>query len=133
MANPFFLSGSTPDDFEQVSDRRNLLPPCPDSPNCVSVTRSYQYASDTVFDTAESVIKSMGALELDTLEEPLRLNAVFKVFIYKDDFIVLIEEAEGSSCHVHLRSASRVGYSDLGVNRRRVKRFLRKLEAVLGE
>lgn len=72
----------------------------------------------------------MGAVELKTLEEPLRLNAVFRVFIYKDDFIVLIEE-EASASHLHIRSASRVGYSDLGVNRRRVKRFIRKLEKEL--
>jgi len=71
----------------------------------------------------------MGAHNVELLEEPLRINTVFKAFIYKDDFIVLIEDEEAgdSTCRVHIRSSSRVGYSDLGVNRRRVKRFLRKL------
>jgi len=129
MAKPFFLSGSTSDDFEQTVERRNLLPPCPDSPNCIRISRVFQHAKTKVYNTAKTVIKNMGAHDVELLEEPLRINAVFKAFIYKDDFIVLIEdeEANDSSCCVHIRSSSRVGYSDLGVNRRRVKRFLRKL------
>lgn len=133
MANLFFFNGSTSDDFDQPSDKRSLLPPCPDSPNCVRLTRSYQYSCATVFDAAQAVLKEMGAIDMEALAEPLRLNVVFRVFIYKDDFIVLVDEGKDSTCHIHLRSASRIGYSDLGVNRRRVKRFLRKLETELEE
>ena len=133
MSNPFFLSGSTSNDFEQTVDKRNLLPSCPDSPNCVRLIRAYRHSKETVHKAAERVIKEMGAIEKELLDEPLRIKAVFKIFIYKDDFIVLVEDSDDSSCHVHIRSASRVGYSDLGVNRRRVKRFLRKLEKALGK
>jgi uncharacterized protein (DUF1499 family) len=129
---PFFLSGSTSNDFEQTIGERNPLPPCPDSPNCVRISKAYQHKKEWVYKASESVIDDMDAVKMELLDEPLRLKAVFKVFIYKDDFTVLIEEADDSSCRVHIRSASRVGYSDLGVNRRRVKRFLRKLNKALG-
>lgn len=131
MARLFFFSGSTSDDFDQAGKRDDLLPPCPDSPNCIRIIKSYDDDPDTVFKTAESVIRDMGAVELQKLDKPLRLITEFRVLIFKDDFMVLIEEAEGATCSVHIRSASRVGYSDLGVNRRRVKRFLSKLEKKL--
>ncbi len=133
MSSPFILSGSTSNDFEQTVDKRNLLPSCPDSPNCVRIIRAYRHSKETVHKAAEKVIQDMGAMEQELLVEPLRIKAVFKVFIYKDDFIVLVKDGEESSCYLHIRSASRVGYSDLGVNRRRVKRFLRRLDTELAE
>lgn len=64
--------------------------------------------------------------------ESRQIDAVFKIFIYKDDFAVQTEATDESSGFVHIRSSSRTGYSDLGVNRRRVKRFLRLLKKQLG-
>ncbi|MDX1585756.1 MAG: DUF1499 domain-containing protein [Balneolaceae bacterium] len=134
MANPFFLSGSTPDDFEQPDNRRNLLPPCPDSPNCVRLNRSFNYEPDATLHAAKSVLEDMGAIKMNMLEDPLRISCVFRAFIFKDDFNLLIDPLDDdNSCVVHIRSASRVGHSDLGMNRRRVKRFLRKLETELEE
>ena len=131
MSNLFFFSGSTSNDFEQTVEKRNLLPSCPDSPNCVRIIKAYRHSKETVHKAAERVIEEMGAIEKELRDEPLRIKAVFKVFIYKDDFIVLAENGDDSSCNLHIRSASRVGYSDLGVNRRRVKRFLRRLDTEL--
>lgn len=131
MANPLFLSGSTPEDFDQPDDVHNPLPPCPDSPNCVRISRKLPYDKDKVFKASVDAIEMMGAAEKKLLESPLRISAVFKVFIYKDDFTVLVQEAGADTSYLHLRSSSRVGYSDLGVNRRRVKRFLKKLRKIV--
>lgn len=132
MSNFLFLSGSTPDNFNQTEDIRNPLPPCPDSPNCVRISRKLPYNKDVVFKASIAAIDQMDALEKKLLEDPLRISAVFKVFIYKDDFTVLLEEDGNDTAYLHLRSSSRIGYSDLGVNRRRVKRFLKKLNKALG-
>jgi uncharacterized protein (DUF1499 family) len=43
-----------------------------------------------------------------------------KVFKFVDDFEIRIDAEEHQ---LHIRSASRIGYSDLGVNRRRVEQF----------
>ena len=51
-----------------------------------------------------------------------RLVATFtsRLFRFVDDFALRVD---GSAGLLHIRSASRVGYGDFGVNRRRVERF----------
>lgn len=131
MAIPFFLSGSTSDDFDQTDDITNPLPPCPDSPNCVRLSQKLSSDADKVFKYAKKVLQDIGAVKINTTEEKRHLESVFKVFIYKDNFFVQVEKVGDSDSILHLRSSSRVGYSDLGVNRRRVKKFLRKLDKEL--
>lgn len=51
------------------------------------------------------------------------LHAVFtsRIFRFKDDFEARLEAgSDPAEAKIHVRSASRVGYSDLGANRRRV-------------
>ena len=59
--------------------------------------------------------------------ESRRLDAVFTVFLFKDDVALRIEPHDDGAA-LHIRSASRTGYSDLGVNKRRVKKFFAELE-----
>jgi len=54
-----------------------------------------------------------------------KLESVFKVFFFRDDMAVQVTEKDSTSSYLHIRSASRVGESDLYVNTRRVKKFLR--------
>ncbi|MCU7800664.1 MAG: DUF1499 domain-containing protein [gamma proteobacterium symbiont of Lucinoma myriamae] len=44
------------------------------------------------------------------------------MFKFFDDFELRLDN---TTHKLHIRSASRVGYSDFGVNKRRVKRFLK--------
>lgn len=131
MATPFFLSGSTSEDFDLHDNITNPLPSCPDSPNCVRVSKKFKTSTDIVFEAAKSAIKKMGPVNMKIIDDPLRINAVFKAFIFKDDFVLLVESKSESSTVIHIRSSSRIGHGDLGVNRRRVKKFLRKLEEEL--
>ncbi|MCP3935209.1 MAG: DUF1499 domain-containing protein, partial [Actinomycetia bacterium] len=48
----------------------------------------------------------------------LHAEATSLIFRYVDDLEVLIDPGTGK---IHLRSASRAGYSDLGVNRKRIQ------------
>jgi uncharacterized protein (DUF1499 family) len=56
----------------------------------------------------------------------LEATATTMWFGFKDDIVVRIR-AEGSGSRVDVRSASRVGDSDLGANAKRIKEFLARL------
>jgi uncharacterized protein (DUF1499 family) len=47
------------------------------------------------------------------------------VFRFVDDFMLHLTPSDGI---IHIRSASRTGYSDFGVNRRRVESIKKKLQ-----
>lgn len=113
------------------------LADCPDSPNCVST-----HAGDTVHgiepfplkDSADATIHRIAAIleemphsRIVSLEKTY-LHAEFRspVLGFVDDVEVSIDEENNL---VHLRSASRVGHSDLGANRRRAEEIRRRLES----
>ncbi len=105
------------------------LPPCPASPNCVHETRLFDAPPDTLFQQARAALQSLGALQVEA--DARRLDAVFKVFFFKDDVALAVAPHDGSAV-LHIRSASRVGHQDFGVNRRRVARFFEALAQRLG-
>jgi uncharacterized protein (DUF1499 family) len=105
---------------------------CPASPNCFNS----EFADDTdhytapvtlvqkdpavVKDAAVAAITAMGG-EVTATDGPY-IAATFtsKLFRFVDDFELRIDEASGE---MHIRSASRVGYGDMGVNAERVAEF----------
>lgn len=54
------------------------------------------------------------------------IDAEFRVFFFIDDVTIRVEPND-TGCRVWVRSSSRVGDSDLGVNKRRVNKFFNKL------
>ena len=60
------------------------------------------------------------------------LRAVFKTRLmrFRDDFEARLDAEAG---RIHVRSASRLGYSDLGANRKRVEALRSAWSAALGE
>lgn len=102
------------------------LPACPDSPNCVHQVHSFSLPASTLSSLAEEVLREMGAESIETgTVDHHALHAVFKIFKYRDDLQLHITPQQDGSL-LYIRSASREGYYDLGVNKRRVRRFLRK-------
>lgn len=109
------------------------LPACPKSPNCVSSQAADPAKRVAPLDAggdaraalerlARWIEKTPRAAVLS--QTPDTLHAVFTslVFRFKDDVHVETGEADGRPV-LHVRSASRVGYGDLGANRRRVERL----------
>lgn len=104
------------------------LHPCPDTPNCVS---SYGTPGERKLEPLAWKGKPGGALErLESIvarfprtqvvtrgERYLHVEFRSRVFGFVDDVEFLVSPAE--NC-IHFRSASRVGYSDLGVNAKRM-------------
>ncbi|MEM1126326.1 MAG: DUF1499 domain-containing protein [Bacteroidota bacterium] len=105
----------------------NPLPTCPDSPNCVRVTWTYEHPPELVFDELRQALDETGGILITADEQGLRVETVYRALFFNDDVVAVVETA-GEGASVHLRSASRVGYSDLGVNGRRVRRLQRALD-----
>lgn len=86
---------------------------------------------DRLYAGAQRALTALGPAQLHLQPDSMRASAVYRVaWIFKDDVSVAIE-AQSDSSVLHVRSASRVGESDLGVNRRRVLRFFEALEEEL--
>jgi uncharacterized protein (DUF1499 family) len=110
-----------------VKDGR--LAPCPDTPNCVcsqaadDAHRMEPIPFDGDPDTARERLKAVLArmprtVVVEERGDYLRAEAVSLVFRFVDDVEFLIDR---DAQVIHFRSASRVGRSDLGVNRRRME------------
>jgi len=111
------------------------LPPCPSSPNCVSTeaTRESQRVPTVPFTDAPAaaLARAKAALLAEprttlTVERDGHLHAECKSFLFRfvDDVDIVVDPV----AHVYrFRSASRVGESDLGVNRKRIARIAARL------
>jgi uncharacterized protein (DUF1499 family) len=108
--------------------RDGRLLPCPGSPNCVSTQSTddrhsmepirYTGPKEEARQILMKVIGSMkGALIVTDNAEYLHVVFTSRVFRFKDDVEFFFDDAHKL---IHFRSASRMGYSDLGVNRKRM-------------
>ena len=120
------------------ADRITSLDPCPGSPNCVSslATDNKHFIEPLRFEDApqaalarlRSVLHDTDRMEIVSESGPyLHVEATSRVFRFVDDVeFLLIPEAR----LIHVRSASRTGYSDFGVNRRRVERIRAAMQSM---
>lgn len=120
------FTGSMPSDFQKKTERPHPFEPCPGSPNCVIHSVEYDMHHSDLYSLVVEAIKELDPHEHSADDESLRIDAVFRipVFGFKDDVKISVEKTDDSKSVLHIKSASRVGYGDLGVNSRRVKRFL---------
>jgi len=99
--------------------------PCPSSPNCVSTEsgdavlafRLAMPARDAWPRVRAAVLQLTRCRIADESPTYLRAECTSLIFRFVDDLEIELREP---SATLAVRSASRVGYSDLGVNRRRL-------------
>lgn len=108
------------------------LSPCPEMPNCLCSQYPQDKAhavepiafSGNVKDALAKIKRVMGVIGRTELvaekENYLRFECTSFVFRFVDDVEFLVDSAQSV---IHLRSASRLGYSDLGANRSRVEKI----------
>lgn len=116
--------GSTPEEpgFE------GPLPLCDGTPNCYRVRRIYPAAPDAVREAAFEAVRASGdwltghPIRITPTDDGLR--AVIKVGAFRDDLQIAVVPGAAGQSVLHARSASRLGESDLGINRLRVRRLL---------
>lgn len=105
------------------------LSACPDSPNCVcsqDASPSHAIEPFPFSGSEEKAIKRLSDILVQqrgcriVRQEGNYLHAEFRslCFRFVDDVEFVIDPEENQ---IHVRSASRVGHSDLGVNRRRIE------------
>ena len=124
----FSFSGTRP---THLGTKDGTLATCPGTPNCVSsqapdsdtehkiAPLTYTTSPAEAMATLKSVIEGMERTEIITLEE----NYIYAEFTtplmgYVDDVEFYLAPETNV---IHVRSASRLGKSDLGVNRKRVE------------
>lgn len=116
--------GCSSSDSLPTATSDNPLPECPSSPNCERVSASYAVSPDSLFAGTQRALETLGPSQLQLRTDSLRASATYRVaWVFSDDVDVAVHPDEDGSV-LHIRSASRTGYSDLGVNRRRVQHLL---------
>lgn len=73
----------------------------------------------------DAVVKSGGTVVLET-DSYLHAEFTSKFFHFVDDVEMRMNRSAGE---IHIRSASRIGHSDIGANRQRIKQIWSRLEA----
>ncbi|MEO1399875.1 MAG: DUF1499 domain-containing protein [Cyanobacteria bacterium J06635_1] len=127
------FAGSRPDNLGVQAGK---LAPCPESPNCVSsqvedaehaiAPFTYSQDRDTARETLVKVLQNQPRTELlDQTDDYVYVEFTSKLMGFVDDAEFYFP---GDSKTVEVRSAARLGESDLGVNRRRLEQIRLALE-----
>jgi uncharacterized protein (DUF1499 family) len=124
---------------QNMSVNQNRLAPCPDTPNCVSSYATdaehaidplnYTADQDAVMNALEQTIRALPRSQIVTREDGY-LHAVLRsrMMGFVDDLEFYVSEPGV----IQVRSAARLGQSDLGANRRYVETIRQALQARLG-
>lgn len=121
----------------EVSTMPTSLAPCPSSPNCVSSEASddahrvapLRFSGDpsAALRRLRAVIDAMPrARVVSASDTALHAEFTSRLFRFVDDLDCVVDPAAGV---IQIRSASRTGYSDLGVNRKRVEQIRAAFDA----
>lgn len=118
-----------------IDPATGLLAPCPSSPNCVSsratdaphATEPFELAGDPVqsFARVREVVAAMPRMEIVRATDGyLHAEATTRLMRYVDDLELALDPRSG---RVDVRSASRVGYGDMGANSARIESLRTRL------
>ncbi len=129
------VSSSTSEDATDASVHipGQRLAPCPSSPNCISSRDGdapawlLNVSAATAWPRIVAAVSSLARTAV-VAEDGYYLHAESRsrLFGFIDDLELGIDEQNGA---LHFRSASRLGYSDLGVNQRRLDALYNELLA----
>ncbi len=133
FSTPHLILAGVPDN---LGLKNQLLSPCPGTPNCVSSQekKSQHRIQPINFDGSLElakqrlyrVINSMRGTRIITQEDVYwHVEFTTQLLRFIDDVEFYFDESQSL---IHVRSASRQGYWDLGVNRRRVETIRSRFE-----
>lgn len=128
------LSSKAP---QNLGAKNGRLRDCPSSPNCVCTQandRDHQMPPLSFEGTPEEAMRGLesalaavpGVKVVDRGENYLHAEATSRIFRFVDDIELLVDPQQRV---IHFRSASRVGHSDLGANRKRMERLREAFES----
>ena len=126
------LFGCAGEQPNNLGAQDGLLVPCPHSPNCVSsqaTDERHRIAPLTFADEPQAAWARLrtvltGRADAALIEEqPGYLRLELRTTLFVDDAEFLLDPVNRV---IHVRSASRLGYSDLGKNRSRMEEIRRQ-------
>jgi uncharacterized protein (DUF1499 family) len=134
FASRSYLSRRSPPTLDLVQGK---LRPCPSSPNCVGSESSdadhaiapLPFRGDRAASEA-ALLAALGTLERTQIQrrqgDYWHATQVSGLFRFIDDIEVRFDDA---AAVIQVRSGSRVGYSDMGVNRKRMEAIRKAYQA----
>ncbi len=138
----FFILGIMSKQGHALGLVDNVLSNCPDKPNCVCsenkedlehyiapLPLSWVSLDDSFAILKQIIIEMGGTLQSETTNY---LAATFSstIFGFIDDLEIRIDSRHSL---IHIRSASRVGHSDMGVNKKRIERLKQLVQRKVGD
>ena len=137
----FFLITGCSGNLPELGVHHGQLMKCPGTPNCVNSQApdekhfvqpirfigTQQEARDLLLD----VLKEWKRVNITAIEENyIRAEFTSAIFRFVDDVEFYFPGTTSNEMIIHVRSASRVGRSDLGVNRKRIEQIRSKVKAL---
>jgi len=119
----------------------NLMP-CPKTPNCVNSQAADEShyiqpilikgTQQEAFGLLLRILESEKRTEILIVEKNyIRVEFTSALFRFIDDVEFFFPEKQTEGTLIHVRSASRVGYSDFGTNRKRIEQIRNKFKESL--
>jgi len=133
LVNLILLTGCS-GTMSKLGINNSELAACPETPNCVSSQAhdekhyiepiNYSGTRQGAHDSLLRIIESEKRTEILTNQENyIRVEFTSALFRFVDDVEFYLSEEQDDERVIHVRSASRVGHSDLGANRKRIERI----------
>ena len=133
LVNLILLTGCS-GTMPKLGINNSELTPCPETPNCVSSQAgtekhyikpiNYAGTQQEAHDRLLQILESEKRTKILTVQENyIQVEFTSALFRFVDDVEFYFPEEQDDETVIHVRSASRVGYSDLGANRKRIERI----------
>jgi uncharacterized protein (DUF1499 family) len=137
VAIAFMLSNCNANRAVDADGKKGELAACPDRPNCVSslsddkehfiAPLTYEGSMAEADARLLSVLEQMKGVKIvSRTDTSIHAEFTSTVFGFVDDVDFRFDAADR---RIDLRSASRVGYTDFGVNRKRIEEIRRRFQA----
>lgn len=129
-----YFFGSTPDDFDQDVDE-HPFELNHDLPNNTYHSVRFNLNVMDLFKIAHFSMSQISPYKLNTDLNSLQIDAVFRIplFGFKDDVKIILEPDNVGDSILHIYSSSRLGKSDLGVNRRRIQQIVANIKQQISQ
>ena len=136
----FLILGGCTGASPELGLENGYLKKCPDKPNCVNsqVNDKEHFikpilVTSTQIDTKKHILQILRESKRtevkDVRNDYIRAEVSSAVFRFIDDVEFYFPETQSKEMLIHVRSASRLGYYDFGVNRKRIEDIRNKISS----
>ena len=140
LTSLILLTGCT-GTISKLGIENGQLTQCPTTPNCVnSQAKDKKHYIEPILTTGTplevkshilKILNESNSTKIIVTEDNyIRAEFSSKVFHFVDDIEFFFPDTKSKEITIHVRSASRVGHSDLGVNRKRIERIRNKFKGI---